>query len=149
METFCRIEDERREGKKVFLSHNNLWAALVDNLERVLLIDVARRQIVRIWKGYPEAQCGFTYTTDDPVISTDPGLSLPSHISNQHFRRAAIFLQIYVPSLGRLEIWSLLYGNKLALFNLCKAGQLIYKTPTPVGMNNHSIVINLYTLSRS
>lgn len=138
MDTLCQIYDHRREGRKIYVSPNGLWAAIVDNLERILLVDILKKIIVRVWKGYPEAQCGFLYVPENPTIHTIPTESYPPKTATVS-KRGAMFLEIYVPSLGCLEIWSLLHGNKVARFNLCKSGQLIYKTPKPIGTKNRTI----------
>lgn len=85
-----------------------------------------------MWKGYPDAQCGFICVVENCAISTATSSSFSSE-QKTDTGRSSIFLEIYVPSLGWLEIWSLLYGKKVARFNFCKNGQLIYKTPKPIG----------------
>lgn len=137
MDTLCQFHDHRREGRRVYVSPNGVWAAIVDNLERVLLVDIVKRIVVRVWKGYPEAQCGFLYVPEHSTIHAIPTHSYTPKTTSAR-KRGAMFLEIYVPSSGCLEVWSLLYGSKVARFNLCKSGQFVYKTPKPIGMKNGS-----------
>lgn len=64
--------DLRRTATDIVLSPNRKLAAVSDTLGRVLLVDSFRGIIIKIFKGYREAQCAFlqvrTETVCFPII---------------------------------------------------------------------------------
>ena len=106
------INDDRREGKSLSLSPSGRFAAMADNLGRVLLLDSGDLAVLRIWKGYRDAQCGFLSRT------TPNG-------SEQEF------LVVYAPRRSRIEVWQVRYGQRVGQVSgpelshgrlLCKRG---------------------------
>eukprot|EP01035_Chromulina_nebulosa_P020645 gene20645-26767_t len=50
------IDDTKRRALRISMDPSGRFAALADNLGRVLLYDVISQVIIRIWKGLREAQ---------------------------------------------------------------------------------------------
>lgn len=72
------------------------YAAIADSLGRVLLVDIRRRIVVKIWKGYREAQCSWILNFSRNTKQSDP--KTPDLIIH-------LCLVIYAPRRGLLEIW--------------------------------------------
>lgn len=121
MRTKCQFFDAKRDGNSIAIAPNGRLAAVIDNLDRVLLVDTQRSEILRVWKGYREAQCAFVPIKEKTLKGV--------HTS----RRKTIFLVIYAPRLGCLEIWPLQNGPKVAAFTVSKFGQLAYNTHSLMG----------------
>lgn len=123
--------DQQRTGLSVYLAPDNLYAAVTDNLGRVMLIDCFRGITVRVWKGYREAQCSFVKVTEKATKNI---------ATNRPDRRHALFLVIFAPRRSCIEIWGLQRGQKVAAFTVSKFGQLIYNPHTFMGVGGGSKV---------
>ncbi|XP_067941814.1 rab3 GTPase-activating protein non-catalytic subunit-like [Watersipora subatra] len=117
------VQDKRRLGYSMCLSPCGLVAAVTDSLGRVILLDVARGVIKRMWKGYRNAQVGWMSVKERP--STKPVL-----------RRSAFFLLIYAPKRGLLEVWLADSGSRVGAFNVGKGCRLIYPGCSLLGVNS-------------
>ena len=53
------VPDRRRVGMAVSLCPRRRFAAVTDDFGRVSLLDVAKGVVIRVWKGYREAQTGW------------------------------------------------------------------------------------------
>ena len=87
-----------------------------------MLIETASGLMLRMWKGYREAQCGFMEVTE----------ARNRKDQSTESRRAGLFLIIYAPRKAIIEIWCLQKGPKVATFQASKHGFLIYNS------NEHS-----------
>lgn len=105
--------DDHRTGNRIWLSPYNRLAAVADNLGRVILIDCQQNIILRVWKGYRDAQCSFM-KVDEKIAKTA-----------QQKRRHALFIAIYSPKRSTVDIWNVERGRKLAVFPAGPNGQLI------------------------
>ncbi|EDW64165.1 rab3 GTPase-activating protein non-catalytic subunit [Drosophila virilis] len=121
MRTRCRLYDGKRDGLTLALAPGSKLAAVTDNLDRVMLVDTQQAIILRVWKGYRDAQCAFMPIKERSVRG------IKTH------KRKALFLVIYAPRLGCLDIWALQNGPKVAAFNVSKSGQLVYNNHSPLG----------------
>ncbi|XP_061394474.1 rab3 GTPase-activating protein non-catalytic subunit [Musca vetustissima] len=126
MRTKCQFFDEKRDGNTIVIAPNGRLAAVIDSLDRVLLVDTQRSEIIRVWKGYREAQCAFVPVKEKTLKGV------------QTSRRKTLFLVIYAPRLGCLEIWPLQHGPKVAAFTVSKNGQLAYNTHGLLGLTPDS-----------
>lgn len=119
------IYDSQRHGSKVVLSPDKRLAAIVDNLGRVAVLDVSKGHIFRLFKGYRDGQCAFVqvFETD----SKKPQLSVIKDI------RRALFLVIYNPKKGLIDIRLMNKGIRVAVFTATKNGTLLYNTCGLVG----------------
>lgn len=123
--------DDHRSGNRIWLSPYNRLAAIADNLGRVVLVDSRYNVILRVWKGYRDAQCSFM-KVDEKLGKT----------SAQQKRRHALFIAIYSPKRSTVDIWNVERGKKLAIFPAGPNGQLIQQ-------NSHATVSNMPSTSNS
>ncbi|KAH8377456.1 hypothetical protein KR093_005593 [Drosophila rubida] len=121
MRTRCHLYDGKRDGLSLIIAPGGKLAAVTDNLDRVMLVDTQQAIVLRVWKGYRDAQCAFVPVKERSVRG----------IKTHH--RKSLFLVIYAPRLGCLDIWALQNGPKVAAFTVCKSGQLIYNNHSPLG----------------
>ncbi|KRT79269.1 hypothetical protein AMK59_8750 [Oryctes borbonicus] len=112
----CRFGlcDLRRIASYIILSPNKKIAAISDALGRVMLIDAHKGTAIRIFKGYREAQCAFIQVPDERKVK------------HRSMKPIALFLLIYSPKKGTLEIFSAQVGTKIATFTASKCSRLIY-----------------------
>lgn len=108
------FSDDHRSTQRVWLSPRNRLAAISDSLGRIILVDCVRNIVLRIWKGYRDAQCGF--------IQVDEKMSKNTH---KQKRRHTAFLAIYSPRKSTVDVWCIERGKKLAVFPAGPHGQLI------------------------
>lgn len=86
-------------------------SAVTDSLGRVILVDNEIGIAVRIFKGYRDAQCAWVEVTD----------SMSSRSRTNE--RKALFLVIYAPRRGFLEVFAMQQGPKVASFPVTKHGR--------------------------
>lgn len=122
MRSGSRIYDGKRDGFSIWIAPGNEIAVIADNLDRVILIDCRRGVALRVWKGYRDAQCAFIKVKEKTLKG------------DKSERRRALFLIIYAPRLGCLEIWGMQNGPKVAAFTVSKNGQLAYTTHGLMGV---------------
>ncbi|XP_065332946.1 rab3 GTPase-activating protein non-catalytic subunit [Cloeon dipterum] len=129
----CRFGlcDLWRQGEAIIISPNKMLSVVCDSLGRVILLDNSSGVVVRMWKGYREAQCGWIEVRD-PAIK----LSSSSGSKSKSRPRTALFLVIYLPKKGIIEIWAMQNGPKVASIVVSKEGRLIYTNYGHVGVNN-------------
>ncbi|CAG7818474.1 unnamed protein product [Allacma fusca] len=120
------LVDSRRIGQTVSVSPCRKLSAVTDSLGRVLLIDNNLGIAVRMWKGYREAQVGWLQVTEE----------VSSRSRREIQGRKALFLVIYAPRRGHLEVYTMQQGPKVATFNVSKNGRLISTTFGMMGLNN-------------
>ncbi|GAB1601306.1 rab3 GTPase-activating protein non-catalytic subunit-like isoform X2 [Argonauta hians] len=120
------LPDKRRHAESIVLSPNNKYAATTDSYGRVILLDVQRGIGIRMWKGYRDAQVGWVQVKEEKSQCTNP----------QKMQRLAQFLVIYAPRRGILEVWTAVYGPRVAAFNVCKRCRLICQGYGMMGLNN-------------
>ncbi|KAK0425669.1 hypothetical protein QR680_009314 [Steinernema hermaphroditum] len=106
------LNDAGRCGERVYAAPN-AWnlVAVADGSARVLLINTKLRQIVRIWKGYREARCAWIESSGK-VASGGKG--------------KALFLVIFAPRRGLLEVWAMHNGPRVSAFNVDRNGRLLW-----------------------
>ncbi|CAH1154252.1 unnamed protein product [Phaedon cochleariae] len=124
----CRFGlcDLRRTATEVLLSPDRKLAAVSDALGRVLLVDSAKGIVLRIFKGYRDAQCSF--------------LQVPEEKTSKHRlgNKVALFLVIYTPKKGTLEFFSVQKGSRIATFSASKHSRLLYINYGLMGFANSS-----------
>ena len=76
------------------------YVAVCDARARVLLIDQRTRSVARLWKGYRKARCAFVEAME-PMANDVGGGGSGSR------RRRALFLVIFAPKRGLLEVWTM------------------------------------------
>lgn len=103
--------DRERLATTIVSSPDKRLAAVTDDFGRVLLVDATNWIVVRVWKGYRSAQCGWIEVKRNP-----------DELGSPH----ASFLVIYAPKRGLLEVWSAQRGPRVAAFNVGKSCRLLY-----------------------
>lgn len=123
----CRfgLSDVMREGDCIIVSPNKLLSAVCDAMGRVILIDNKQGIAIRMWKGYRDAQCGWIEAVEEKHRSSIKGHHGRASTSNasRSQRRTALFLAIYAPKKGVIDIWSIQHGNKITTFSASKNGR--------------------------
>ncbi len=104
-------------------------AACTDMFGRVLLIDVVDNIVVRMWKGLRDAQCGF-------VQSQSQGTAWNSCIMDKE--PFVMFLAIYAPRRGILEVWRVRSGPREALLDVGLGCKLLPTVP-PLGVTSGNV----------
>ncbi|XP_028409755.1 rab3 GTPase-activating protein non-catalytic subunit-like isoform X2 [Dendronephthya gigantea] len=111
------ISDQRREGMSITLSPDGRLAATTDEFGRVMLISVKEGIVLRTWKGYRDAECAWVPVLEDHHDDSS-GLTKS--------RRTALFLIIYAPRRGILEVWTTEFGPRAAAFNVGRDSRFLY-----------------------
>ena len=115
---------DERLGFKICLSPNRRLAAVVDEYARVIVFDVQNAIAVRMWKGYRKAEVAWIVVEDENNPNKDDS-------------RKALFLVIYAPKRGILEIWCAQNGPRVAAFRVGKNCKLIYLEHVMFGLNQY------------
>ncbi|KAI3367973.1 hypothetical protein L3Q82_026801, partial [Scortum barcoo] len=123
------LPDSRRHGESICLSPCNTLAGVTDDFGRVSLLDLARGIAIRMWKGYRDAQLGWLQVPEERGDREfSPSASLP--------RRHALFLVIYAPRRGILEVWAMQQGPRVGAFTVGKHCRLLYAGYRLMGVNS-------------
>uniref|UniRef100_A0A0V0G5R9 Putative rab3 gtpase-activating protein non-catalytic subunit n=1 Tax=Triatoma dimidiata TaxID=72491 RepID=A0A0V0G5R9_TRIDM len=119
----CRFGlcDIIRKGERIYMSPQKNLSVVCDSLGRVVLIDNFSGIAVRMWKGYRDAECAFITVDEEKV----PGAG-----------RSALYLAIYAPKKGIVEVWALQQGPKVATLLASKFGRLLYIKHGIMGLSN-------------
>ncbi|PSN52085.1 Rab3 GTPase-activating protein non-catalytic subunit [Blattella germanica] len=127
----CRfgICDALRYGERISLSPNRKLSVVSDSFGRVVLIDNLKGVTIRMWKGYRDAQCGWLEVQEETR-------KRDSSSRNSPHPRLALFLVIYAPKQGAIEIWAMEQGPKVAKFTANKCGRLLHINHGIMGLNN-------------
>ena len=117
--SFC-VYDSRRRITSATLSPQLDLCALADNFGRVTLLDTGTGAMVRVWKGYREAQVGWIVAVGS-VSRTGPATT------------ECTVLVIHAPRRSLLEVWALRTGGRVAAFNVPEGATLVYAPSTVFG----------------
>lgn len=124
-QTSLEFKDRDRLGTSIVSSPDKRLAAITDDFGRVILLDVTNWIAVRIWKGYRYAQCGWVEISRDVNEAKCP---------------RALFLVIYAPKRGLMEIWSMQRGPRVAAFNVGKDCLLLFNNHRMLNMRAELLV---------
>lgn len=118
----CRfgLSDVTREGYSVVSSPNKMLSVISDVLGRVILIDNRHGIAMRMWKGYRDAQCGWIEAEEEEDFGTNRVFSKFKQVTHL---RSALFLVIYAPKKGVIDIWGTQQGPKITTFTASKHGR--------------------------
>ncbi|CAL5405946.1 unnamed protein product [Camellia sinensis] len=92
------LKDYPRKGEKLTLSPSGTLAAITDSLGRILLLDTRALIVVRLWKGYREANCLFM----EMLVNKDTATSSSNyyeHVKSDY----CLCLAIHAPRKGIIE----------------------------------------------
>ncbi|KAH8861351.1 Rab3 GTPase-activating protein non-catalytic subunit [Schistosoma japonicum] len=115
------LADSRRYilSSGVAVSPDHHWLAIPDSLGRVLLVDVYKERVVRMWKGYRDAEVAFLEVCD----SETPSIGYCNQSHNPV--RKTLCLLIHAPHLHSLELWCLIHGPRIVLWDVVEPVRLI------------------------
>nr|XP_004294100.2 PREDICTED: rab3 GTPase-activating protein non-catalytic subunit [Fragaria vesca subsp. vesca] len=117
------LKDFPRKGEKLTLSPSGTLAAITDSLGRILLLDTQALVIVRLWKGYRDANCLFT----EMLVNKDTSAS-----SSRYYEPTksdyCLCLVIHAPRKGIIEIWQMRTGQRLRSFVCAKGSKILQPT---------------------
>ncbi|XP_054006730.1 rab3 GTPase-activating protein non-catalytic subunit [Hylaeus anthracinus] len=132
----CRfgLSDVTREGYSIVSSPNKMLSVIADIMGRVILIDNRHGIATRMWKGYRDAQCGWIEAEEEK--HSGPNRAGGKFKQASHLR-TALFLVIYAPKKGVIEIWSTQQGPKITTFTASKHGRLLYINYGLFGTNDN------------
>ncbi|CAH8477632.1 unnamed protein product [Schistosoma turkestanicum] len=150
------LADSRRHilSSGVAISPDHHWLAAPDSLGRVLLVDAYKERVVRMWKGYRDAEVAFLEVSDyeAPYIGY-------CNWSNNPIRKTLCLL-IHAPHLHSLELWCLIHGPRIVSWDVVEPVRLIQTecqnyTDIPksnkLSLNNNQVVLldssgSIYTI---
>ncbi|KAI8804070.1 Rab3 GTPase-activating protein regulatory subunit N-terminus-domain-containing protein [Cladochytrium replicatum] len=106
-------------------------AALVDTLGRVMVMDVEEGEVIRMWKGFRDAQVAWLESFDeDHAESAEASPGGQSPIGRR--RRRRLYLAIYAAR-GALEVHSMRHGSRLAALQVGQNVRLLQNSPGLLG----------------
>ncbi|CAH8517089.1 unnamed protein product [Schistosoma haematobium] len=115
------LADSRRHilSSGVAISPDHHWLAIPDSLGRVLLVDAYKERVVRMWKGYRDAEVAFLEVSD----SETPYTGYRNKPNNSV--RKTLCLLIHAPHLHSLELWCLIHGPRIVSWDVVEPVRLI------------------------
>ncbi|CAI2726801.1 unnamed protein product [Schistosoma spindalis] len=115
------LADSRRHilSSGVAVSPDHHWLAIPDSLGRVLLVDAYKERVVRMWKGYRDAEVAFLEVSD----SETPYTGYRNKPNNSV--RKTLCLIIHAPHLHSLELWCLIHGPRIVSWDVVEPVRLI------------------------
>jgi len=106
----CQPQLARRDRfskmRVLVLSPTGRLAAVADTLGRILLVDTSRMIVIRMWKGYRNAQCGWMQGMEGAR------------------RPLGLYLVIYSAQRGIVEVWRARYGPRVFSFAVGNSAKL-------------------------
>ncbi|XP_022749296.1 rab3 GTPase-activating protein non-catalytic subunit isoform X1 [Durio zibethinus] len=117
------LKDHPRKGEKLTLSPSGTLAAITDSLGRILLLDIQALVVVRLWKGYRDANCFFM----EMLVNRD---AIGSSSSYYEPRKSdyCLCLAIHAPRKGIIEVWQMRTGPRLLTVQCAKGCRLLQPT---------------------
>ncbi|XP_022941015.1 rab3 GTPase-activating protein non-catalytic subunit-like [Cucurbita moschata] len=114
------LKDHPRKGEKLTLSPSGTLAVITDSLGRILLLDTQALVVVRLWKGYRDADCLFM----EMLVNRDAASS--SSIDYEPEKNDyCLCLAIHAPKMGIVEIWQMRTGRRLRTIRCAKGSKLL------------------------
>ncbi|XP_074311151.1 uncharacterized protein LOC141647018 [Silene latifolia] len=115
------LKDPPRKGEKLTLSPSGTLAAITDSLGRILLLDTQALVVVRLWKGYRDANCLFM----EMLVKKDStSTSYHEHEKSDY----CLCLAIHAPKKGIIEIWQMRTGPRIKTIQCAKGSKILQPT---------------------
>ncbi|XP_076636420.1 rab3 GTPase activating protein isoform X2 [Colletes latitarsis] len=132
----CRfgLSDVTREGYSVVTSPNKMLSVILDVMGRIILIDNKHGIATRMWKGYRDAQCGWIEVEEEKHSGMN---RVFTKFKQATHLRSALFLVIYAPKKGVIDIWGTQQGPKITTFTASRQGRLLYINYGLFGANDN------------
>jgi len=108
------LRDNKRHVQNLIPAPMNSLAVVSDNLGRVLLFDTQRSMVLRIWKGYRDAQCAWVTHPADGTL----------HLVIYGWRRET------------LEVWPMRYGARIYSMVIGPRCKILPTTP-PMALHDN------------
>ncbi|XP_047132178.1 rab3 GTPase-activating protein non-catalytic subunit isoform X1 [Hydra vulgaris] len=118
------LHDKRRCSENIVVAPIGKLAVVNDAFNRILLFDTHSGLVIRMWKGYRDAECGWIVVEEE------------LDDSKQSLCKKSLFLVIYAPKRGILEIYLTEHGGRVGAFNVGKDCRLIYNGYSYLGQTN-------------
>lgn len=112
------ISDQPRAVHGMCVHPTGSWAAVADNLGRVVVVDVPSLILRRMWRGYRDAEMAWVSAPEEE----DHGEAAAAGRAASH----EFLLLIYAPRRGLLEVWPMPVGKRLASLDVGTDGHLVY-----------------------
>ncbi|KAK4748106.1 hypothetical protein SAY87_014692 [Trapa incisa] len=116
------LKDHPRKGEKLTLSPSGTLAAITDSLGRILLLDTQALVVVRLWKGYRDANCLFMEMLVNKKSNT-------AGTSSTHYAATksdyCLCLAIHAPRKGIIEVWQMRTGPRLLAIPCPKGSKML------------------------
>ncbi|KAK3016977.1 hypothetical protein RJ639_005342 [Escallonia herrerae] len=117
------VQDHPRKGEKLTLSPSGTLAAITDSLGRILLLDTQALVVVRLWKGYRDANCLFV----EMLVNKEATVSSSSYV--EHVKSDyCLCLAIHAPRKGIVEVWQMRTGPRLFTIPCTKGSKMLQPT---------------------
>lgn len=94
------VSDSQRQLNSLLEAPTTSLAVTTDGFGRVLLVDTRACVVVRMWKGYRDAQCGWIV-------------------------RKSLYLVVHAPRRGLLEVWKMRHGSRVSAQTIGPGWRLI------------------------
>ncbi|KAK9088903.1 hypothetical protein Scep_027985 [Stephania cephalantha] len=117
------LKDHPRKGEKLTLSPGGRLAAITDSFGRILLLDTQALLVVRIWKGYRDANCLFMEMLVNKD-TTSSSTAVAEHSKSDY----CLCLAIHAPRKGIIEVWQMRIGPRLIAIRCAKGSQILQPT---------------------
>ncbi|KAK9674195.1 hypothetical protein RND81_12G217500 [Saponaria officinalis] len=115
------LKDPPRRGEKLTLSPSGTLAAITDSLGRILLLDTQALVVVRLWKGYRDANCLFM----EMLVNKDSASTSYREYEKSDY---CLCLAIHAPKKGIIEIWQMRTGPRIRTIQCAKGSKILQPT---------------------
>ncbi|KAF9098897.1 Rab3 GTPase-activating protein non-catalytic subunit [Mortierella sp. GBA35] len=105
-------------------------AAMTDSLGRVLLVDLEECEIIRMFKGLRGARCG--WLQEERIVKTGRGAG-DSADAGTTKRHLVLYLVIYAPKRGTVEIYPARQGKRAGLLQVGLGWKVCTTFTSPIG----------------
>eukprot|EP00939_MAST-03C_sp_MAST-3C-sp1_P004287 g4287.t1 len=124
------LRDSSRRVESVSMDPSGTVCVTTDNLGRVLLLDAETLRVLRMWKGYRDAQCGWMhYHQRSDYEASSPALSRPP--SWDSTATDGLYVVLYTANRRVLEIWRARCGPRVDAVTV-PGGCRLFTLPFPV-----------------
>ena len=118
----CEIHDPPRQITFCTIDPEGDLAAFADTLGRVSLVDLASKQIIRMWKGFRDTSCSW--------------IQVPQENRQKPWQKnKVLYLVIHSRQRKVVEVWRTRHGPKVKSMQVGREAQLINcKASSPIGL---------------
>ena len=114
-------------------------AVAVDGFGRVSLVDTRACVIVRMWKGYRDAQCGWMVVRE----RAEEHKKAEERGGRGEERRVLLYLVIHAPKRGLVEVWRMRHGARVCAHAIGAGWRLVTTSDTCYFMDKNGLIHQL------